>query len=216
MLIEHNSDFSFFDKKDLKITVRIINQLKPGDIAFKHPESFSGPVIIDHCLLCTGYNNETEIYEFIEAHFHHGVQYRFEKKENLTGLQWGPFVRVYTANDKQIQNAIDFARRQIGKDFQIEWINKNYNPSDIKNDSLANKWYCSELIWAAYYNCNNEFPENTDECSYVYGQGIDIDLNGWKQFLGRAVVTPREIMYDFDVIRLLLIENQIKTKLPIS
>jgi hypothetical protein len=108
-------------------------------------------------------------------------------------------------NSKQIQNAIDFARRQVGKEFQIEWINKNYNPTDVKNDSLANKWYCSELIWAAYYNCYNEFPENTDEELYVYGQGIDIDFNGWKRFLGRAVVAPREIMYDFDVRRLLLI-----------
>ncbi|RLF58255.1 MAG: hypothetical protein DRN27_05875 [Thermoplasmata archaeon] len=143
------------------------SNLQPGDIAFKHPEAFKGPVIIDHCLICTDYNASIDTYSFIEAHFHHGVQFRHEKRENLSTLTWGPYVRVISANDTQKQNAISFAKPQIGREFQNEWMNKKYNPTDLQNDSFADEWYCSELIWAAYYNCNNFFADDVGEKEYV-------------------------------------------------
>jgi hypothetical protein len=201
--IKNNRTVSSIKNKHITVPISS-HELKAGDIAFKHPEAFPGPVIIDHCLLCAGYNNITETYEFIEAHFHYGVQSRFEKKENLSHPDWGPFARVRTATDFQKKNAIDFARKQIGKDFQIEWINKNYNPTDIENDTLALEWYCSELIWAAYYNCNNAFPLYLDEKNCIYGDGIDIDLNGWQKVFNLTIVAPREIIFDDDVKRILL------------
>jgi len=182
------------------------SSLSPGDIAFKHPEAFRGPIIIDHCLLCTGYDNETDTYEFIEAHFHHGVQYRFEKSENISHASWGPYVRVFSASNEQKRNAIDFARKQIGRAFQKEWINKNYNPTDNENDSFADEWYCSELIWAAYYNCNFQFPENLTDSQCFYGDGIDLDMNGWMKVLNISVVAPREILFDDDVRRIFLFD----------
>jgi len=179
-----------------------ISNLQFGDIAFKHPEAFKGPIIIDHCLICTDYNASTDTYSFIEAHFHHGVQLRYEKRENLSILGWGPYARVISANDTQKQNAISFAKQQIGREFQSEWMNKNYNPTDLQNDSLADEWYCSELIWAAYYNCNNYFADNIDEKEYIYGDGIDIDFNGWDPIFSRIVVAPRDIMFDNNVRRI--------------
>ena len=206
--IENSQEISFQDFTTNSLTLIPVHELQPGDIAFKHPEAFPGPIIIDHCLLCAGYDNETEEYEFIEAHFHYGVQSRFEKKENLTDSDWGPYARVRSATEEQKKNAIDFARKQIGKDFQIEWINKNYDPTDIENDSLAKEWYCSELVWASYYNCNNKFPSDVDERQCVYGNGIDIDMNGWQKVLNMTIVAPKEIMFDNDVTRLILINHE--------
>lgn len=176
-----------------------LSLLQPGDIAFKHPDIFPDyfPTVIDHCLLFVEYNNSNGLYLFIEAGMPHDqVQYRYVTEAELTGPFYGPFVKVKHANESQKQNAIDFAKRQIGKPFQGEWINKNYNPEDTLNDSLANEWYCSELLWAAYYNCNNPFPEQKPENGYVYGDGIDIDRNGWNKnlFLNNSIVAPREIL----------------------
>ena len=159
--IKNKINSNKFNNPTTNIEIEIF-ELEPGDIAFKHPDAFPErfPTIIDHCLLYIGYNKSTDKYVFIEASIMGSrVRYRWEDKENLTGKMWGPFGRVKTANSTQKQNAIDFAKIQVGRQFQGEWINKNYNPDDTDNDSLANEWYCSEIIWAAYYNCNNAFPE---------------------------------------------------------
>ena len=174
--------------------------LKPGDIAFKHPEVFPDrfPTVIPHSLLFVKYIPKNDTYLFIEAGAYVGVQYRYETEENLTGEFYGPFARVKTASDTQKQNAIDFAKRQIGKKFQSEFLglegDKNYDPTD-KSDPLANEWYCSELVWAAYYNCNNSFSDEKPEKEYIYGEGIDLDKNGWqKNIFGHTVVRPKEIL----------------------
>jgi uncharacterized protein YycO len=174
-----------------------LSMLQPGDIAFKHPDIFGDnfSIIHDHCLLYIGYNNSTGMYIFIEASpFGDQVKYRYENESTLLGSFYGPFVKVRHANTTQKQNAIDFAKRQLGKPFQGQFINKNYNPEDTINDSLANEWYCSELVWAAYYNCNNPFPEEEPENGYVYGDGIDLDRNGWKKnLLNTTIVRPSEM-----------------------
>ena len=55
----------------------------------------------------------------------------------------------------------------------------------------ANKWYCTELIWAAFYNCNHT-PDK-----YIFGEGIDIDHNGWKKdSFGNCMVWPLNIILD--------------------
>ncbi len=174
-----------------------ISELQPGDIAFKHPDVFPDylPTIIDHCLIFLEYDHINQKYLFIEASISGSrVRYRYETEEALKGEFYGPFARVKTANETQKQNAIAFAKTQLGKLFQGEWINKNYNPKDINNDMYADEWYCSELIWAAYYNCNNSFPEQEPENGYTYGAGIDLDPNGWDpDFMNYTVIRPKEI-----------------------
>jgi hypothetical protein len=87
-------------------------------------------------------------------------------------------------------------------------INKNYNPEDINNDSYANEWYCSELIWAAYYNCNNSYPESEPQLGYVYGKGIDLDRNGWNNnLLNISIVFPREILLNRMVVSVFNLHN---------
>ena len=86
---------------------------------------------------------------------------------------------VITSNETQRQNAIAFAESQLGKpydpckNFLIWWYDR---PKDSSPDAEA--WYCSELVWAAYYN-----------------QGIDIDKSGDRP----PHVSPTEISSDDNV-----------------
>jgi hypothetical protein len=188
-----------------------LSKLEPGDIAFKHPDVFPDffPTIIDHCLLFIEFDNKTGRYVFIEAGMASDqVQYRNETESELLGPFYGPFAKVRHANVTQKQNAIDFAKRQLGKPFQGQWINKNYNPEDTENDSLANEWYCSELIWAAYYNCNHPFPKQRPTEGYCYGEGIDLDRNGWnKNPLNYSIVAPREILHNPFEVKMYFLNN---------
>ena len=100
------------------------------------------------------------------------------------------FVRVTTANSSQIEAAINFSLEQLGKKFQsyltpwdFPWFDLKYHNPDHFWIPTANKWYCSELPWAAYYN-----------------QGIDIDSNGWKLNIPgyRPIIAINEIIEDDD------------------
>jgi uncharacterized protein YycO len=185
-----------------------LSMLEPGDIVFKRPDW--SPYFLNHCLLYIGYNDSTGLYVFIEASgVEQQVRYRYDNESTLTiGLFYGPFAKVRHVNDTQKQNAIDFAKRQLGKPFQRDWINKNNNPEDTANDSLADEWYCSELVWAAYYNCNNPFPEEEPEDGYVYGAGIDLDRNGWeKNLLNITTVHPLEIFFNLFEVRVYRLTN---------
>ena len=199
------------DSTFLSVINQNLSRLEPGDIAFKHPDVFPDffPTIIDHCLLFINYDNKTGEYVFIEASMVDSkVQYKYETESELLGPFYGPFAKVRYANETQKQNAIDFAKKQLGKSFQGEWINKNYNPEDTKNDPYADEWYCSELLWASYYNCNHPFPEEKPVDGYVYGEGIDLDRNGWKKnIFNYSIVAPREILYNPLKIQLYYLSN---------
>ncbi|MBS3802286.1 MAG: hypothetical protein KGY65_06005 [Candidatus Thermoplasmatota archaeon] len=188
-----------------------ISELQPGDIAFKHPDVFPDylPTIIDHCLIFVEYDHITQKYLFIEASISGSrVRYRYETEEALKGEFYGPFARVKSATETQKQNAIAFAKTQLGTSFQGEWVNKNHNPKDIKNDEYADEWYCSELIWAAYYNCNNSFPDQEPENGYIFGEGIDLDPNGWNpDFMNYTVIRPKEIARNRKNIQLFYLDN---------
>ena len=187
--------------------------LEPGDIVFKHPEVFPDrfPTIIAHTLLFVKYIPRNDTYLLIEASTH-GVRYRYETKENLTSEFYGPFARVKVVNDTQKRNAIDFAKRQLGKKFQSEFLgldgDKNYDPTDA-SDPHANEWYCSELVWAAYYNCNNSFSDEKPEEEYIYGEGIDLDRNGWhKNIFGHTLVRPKEILNNRKYVKKFVVSSK--------
>lgn len=76
------------------------------------------------------------------------------------------FLRVKTANESQRHAAAKWAISKIGTSYQY-FFSPPWFGLKISNTSLpfptADKFYCMELLWAAYYN-----------------QGIDIDQNEWK------------------------------------
>jgi len=183
--------------------------LEPGDIIiWVHNNDFN-PRSVGHCTLFIGYNYATERYTVIHAisPVIKSEYYEIElvRMAILGGYEKIVIVKV-NATIEQKQNAISFAELQVGKkfDYFFRYINKNHNTSQTHNVN-ANEWYCSELVWAAYYNCNNSFNKTISPDNYVFGEGIDIDYNGWakdcKDFRGNkySFVAPKDIIKDDDV-----------------
>jgi len=188
--------------KYLSEKASVISDLKPGDILF-HISQY----ITIHCLIFKQFNVSNNMYEFLEANSDHGVRRIFYSENTLNNtLIYKKFARVETANSIQIQNAILFAESQIGKEFEWDMFfhNKNYIPSDPEKP-YSNSWYCTELVWAAYYNCNHTVDEE------IYGEGIDIDRNKWKKdSLIWSMVWPNDILWDDDIKVFYLRKNKIK------
>ena len=86
--------------------------------------------------------------------------------------------RVATANESQRLAAVAFAMSQLGKPYQyLNFLRPMINRSkDPGGDATA--WYCTELVWAAYWQ-----------------QGINLDVRGSL----RGPVMPSEICWDDDV-----------------
>lgn len=177
-----------------------IVDLKMGDILFCVSQ-----YITMHCLIFKQYNFTNEMYEFIEANSEHGVRRIFYSENTVNNtIIYKKFVRVKNANETQKQNAILFAESQIGKEFEWDMFfhNKNNIPNN-SNDPFSDVWYCTELAWAAYYNCNHSPGEK------IYGLGIDIDRNEWrKDSLIYSMVWPNNILRDDDVEVFYLIKNR--------
>jgi len=143
--------------------------LKPGDIAWRWVDSETFPLFqyFMHPLMCTECVGDK--YEFIEANGVKDVWIRTESEQWIKDKNIFEFiyrVKDEIASDTDIQNAIDFAKSQEGKKFAplfdfntFTFQRKNSNPND-PDDPLSDVWYCTEIIWAAYYN-----------------QGINIDSN---------------------------------------
>ena len=61
------------------------------------------------------------------------------------------FGHVTNATSEERENAVAWAKQQLGSPYQLGTSNPNPNPND-PNDNFSDCWYCSELVWAAYYN----------------------------------------------------------------
>ena len=73
-------------------------------------------------------------------------------------------LRVRGADKEIIDGAVDFCISQLGKAYICD-LEKDYSPDE-------EDWYCSELVWAAYYN-----------------QGIDLEFENE----GEPGVSPRDL-----------------------
>ena len=74
-------------------------------------------------------------------------------------------LRVTGATSSKINAAVSFCQGELGSSYYLDFA-KDHSSSETD-------WYCSELVWAAYYN-----------------QGIDIEVGGLH---GEPGVTPRDI-----------------------
>jgi hypothetical protein len=171
--------------------------LEPGDIYMEFRYSF---YLEGHTRLFIEYNQENNEYVFIQAGID-GFEYFNCTKDFFEGfVDPYAFLRVKSANETQKFNAIEYAKAQSGSTFQFIWLdgeNKNFNSSDTENDPLAKQFYCTEIIWAAYYNCNHHPDEK------ICGEGIDIDKNGFEKDSrfkkNLSAVWTRDILEDDDI-----------------
>ena len=150
---------------------KLLTVLKPGDIIY---EPLAGSIVVDYLghtsmvvdiVRDATYNLEYVL--LIEAFDGAGVCYGVLYPERFNGLQ-AQIKRFSNVSTYTISQAINWALTQIGKPYSIK---------PTKNPSAENgHWYCSELIWAAFYN-----------------QGINLDTGDINFIYELAPVFPEEI-----------------------
>jgi uncharacterized protein YycO len=153
-----------------------------------------------HCGIYIGINNSTGEHQFIEA-VPKGVRIsNISADENSTDdCQYFAVGRVTNANYSQKCAAVNWTRERVGSSYQEYW--KLWLGGPIKSFNhygprpTDSKWYCSELVWAAYYNISNNTATKQ----------IDIDKNGWAVSLPFPFnvpwVSPLEILEDDNVTK---------------
>lgn len=171
-------DITDIDEKTLSFHHMQISSnipLQKGDIVWRWVDPALFPLFqyFTHPLLFTG-NIQDNTYEFIEAHGGRGVTYTYYTEQQILQneiLNFAHRLIRETSSEENIDNALLFAHSRLdhhdefvplfyfNEEFQLCYHQKNQNPND-KSDPLSNKWYCTELIWAAFMN-----------------QGINIDFN---------------------------------------
>ena len=72
-----------------------------------------------------------------------GVQFGFLDDNRM--VEFGVKILRPHVTDQQCQTAIDFAKSQLGKPY-------SYAFDERRTSASTPEWYCSELIYAAYYN----------------------------------------------------------------
>jgi uncharacterized protein YycO len=202
--VELTDNFNNIISTDNEESKSLKHIIEPGDLIVYLNTEYQTNMNSGHCRLFKEYNPTTDKYTIISTSQQvRSVQlseeelYNFAKECSCEKV----IVVKIDATAEQKQNAIAFADQQIGKYFDFFFRtthkNKNYNPKD-NDDPSANKFYCTELNWASYYNCNNHPDEE------IYGDGIDIDHNGWEkdmEYPGRefSFIYPSDIIKDDNV-----------------
>lgn len=142
----------------------LLNTVKRGDIIF---EANGGFGITGHTAIVEGiyYSSTWQQYyiRVVEA-IDEGVVRSVLDDERVNDKDV-TVLRVSGASGAQITGAVDFCLSQLGKAYSL----------DFQKDTSASEsdWYCSELVWAGYYN-----------------QGINVETTGLYNEPG---ITPRDI-----------------------
>ncbi|AFL94942.1 hypothetical protein CL1_0737 [Thermococcus cleftensis] len=129
--------------------------VQPGDLVYGHsPDLFNAiiPGYWIHVAIVAWYNESINDWMVIEAKIGKGVIIsplsEFLSRYDVVALQ-----RVMV-DDATKQRAIQFAYQQLGKPYNYDYISK----PDVYDD----KYYCSQLVWAAYLVASG-FTVNLDE-----------------------------------------------------
>lgn len=123
-----------------------LSAVRKGDILYE--ESASSGSLLHHCAIVEGVFWDTVRNQFyiriIEA-IDQGVC-RGICDETRTAEKKGKFLRVNNTSEMQRNKAVNFCISQLGKPYFV------YPGATASANNSS--WYCSELVWAAYYNQN--------------------------------------------------------------
>jgi len=140
--------------------------VRPGDLVYGHsPDLFNAiiPGYWIHVAMVAWYNDTIDDWMVIEAKIGKGVIIsplsEFLSRYDVVALQ-----RVKTTDDVR-QRAIEFAYQQLGKPYNYNYIGK----PKVYDD----KYYCSQLVWAAYlvasnYQINLDKNDGAFDWTYFY------------------------------------------------
>lgn len=120
------------------------SNIKIGDIIYES-KFLNG---IGHCAIVSDISHSSYYGDYIQTieAVAGGVQYGFLDDTRM--LEYEVYVcSPYLASMSNRQSAVDFCTRQLGKSY---WYDTDESATDL--DENQSNWYCSELIYAAYYN----------------------------------------------------------------
>jgi hypothetical protein len=186
------STLAFIGKKNTPDKYyRVPSYLEMGDLAFFDSPAPPGRWNVrgyDHVAIYIGDNKfigstRNDVKHVLEVNI---SDYNFFM--NVIHYKNPMFARVISATPSQRYNATQWALSRIGDPYQTWDPRKEANPD--APIITASRWYCSEIVWAAYYH-----------------QGIDIDKNGWNRdfpwfFPLWSAVSPQDIAEDNDIVHL--------------
>lgn len=97
-------------------------------------------------------------------------------------------LRVSIASNTKINTAIEFCKSQLGKEYDLDIPNK---------DTEANQpdWYCSELVWAAYYRQGIDI-ETTNTVNQPGITPLDIQACDKLTYCGISGTRPENVLQD--------------------
>ncbi len=166
----YNTGTALMDEPNYEV-FNLLSVVSPGDIVYENEGGFglTGHIsIVEGIFYDTNYScfyiRLVEAIGYISGSFGEGDGVcRSVLDDDRYVDRVGTIYRVPSATTSQKSNAVSFCLGQIGKGYQI----------DLQHDTSANEddWYCSELVWAAYY-----------------AQGIDLETTDTEPGL-----TPHEI-----------------------
>ena len=156
--------------------------------------SFIPAIFSGHCAIYIGprYNETTGNYlgNCVEA-VPRGVGYNNINSSNYIGEHFFAVGRVKNATESQKHAAVNWTLGRVNRSYQRFWlpwigpikssIPEGFIPPGDLNKRVDDNWYCSELVWAAYYNTSSGT--------------IDIDEDGWGNTFPFLIpsVSPLEI-----------------------
>ncbi len=198
---------AFFYQPWLRMSDRYWRKdIQPGDILYDPYTSGVG-----HIGLYIGNNKTIEANASPEHPF--DLKYSRVKENSITIWDYPHRKNVYLLRVKKpkglsdqamqiIRNrAIQFAENQKGEPYDWGWYGKDWN-------SDASSWYCSELVWAAYFNqgIDLEYSHDPlgivspvspaeiflDEDTYVVNSHIEYK-GGWRDYVFLMILSPVQV-----------------------
>ncbi len=136
----------YFDDDGSRMTT-LINTVKKGDI-FYTPNGSSyvfgntGHLAIIEGVFFDEVQNQRYI-RTIEAN-PCGVKRGCLTKERFKACGGGTILRVKNVSWNEVDAAVEFCKNQLDKGYELNIFRYPHETGDT--------WYCSELVWAAYYN----------------------------------------------------------------
>ncbi|MCH1983858.1 hypothetical protein MCG98_14900 [Ruminococcus sp. OA3] len=168
--LRNNKPWFYDTKEELPIKANysnynLLSTVKKGDILF---EARGGFYITGHIAIVEGIfyseQQDQEYIRVIEA-TSYGV-IRSVVDDDRYDSRLGVFLRAPNATANIIDSAVDFCISQLGKPYYLDFM------LDLEENQPD--WYCSELVWAAYFRNG-------------------IDLENWSS-LSEPGITPRDIL----------------------
>ena len=171
-------DYSYYDMSKLREISRVLGRVRPGDIFYDNEGTPIGLGVLfggtGHCgividVVSDPYLGYSKL-KIVEANGYDGVQiHEVDARRFYHDKQ---ILRVQNLTESQRNTIVDFAEEQVrlakGYNWDFNMKKEELDFVKAKENPDYGKWFCSELVWAAYKKVGIDLDENNATCSWVY------------------------------------------------